>query len=671
MVLLRHSVCNVAYQTYDSLGEVQFEQVEDADAIAKIGVQSIDVKALGCFSQGQAHRMGLWLLKSEQLLTETVAFGVSIDSGVVVRPGMVIDVADEVRGGTKRSGRTASGSTTSAIKIDSAAGLSVNLGNSPTISVVLPTGLIETRSISSISSTTVNISGTFSEAPNAEAIWLIQTSDIEAQQFRVVSVSESDVGIYGVTALAYNSSIYSAVDTGSDIVLRDISNLSAAPDPVTNIQVDEFLYSQGQGVFVGAHLSWDSNRARVTEYRVQYRIDDDNWTTVNTTAPSITIRQLRAGTIYVQVQAYNYLNRGSTIVTLNQSLAGKTAAPENVQGLMMIPSTSSLARLFWTQCADLDVIVGGWVRLRHSPDTSNVTWATSTSIHADLPGSAKEAYCDLKGGTYLAKFVDSGGRESVAPTLVEFTKPDLDDVQTVNTQTEHGTFPGTKTQLAVDSGTSELRMAADGGTEGGNATFHTTGTYLFQNNPIDLGDVYNVRLNSTLKVRSYFPYNPFVDTFTNWDNLASVDGSTPAAADVKLYLMTTQVASPSSSDWTSWRLFHNAEFSARKYELKAECETGGSLEQIAIQQLKVETLALSRTTSGSGTTSTSGDVTITFPNKFLGAPAVGITFSTSQSGDYYTIASTTTTAFTISIYNASAQRQARSFRWTATGYGKG
>ena len=431
-----------------------------------------------------------------------------------------------------------------------------------------------------------------------------------------------------------------------------------------------FLYSDGQGIFVGCSISWSHNRKRVSEYKVQYKMDNDNWTLLTTGTPSITLRNLRAGTLSVQVQAYNYLNKGSTIVSGNFAIAGKTAAPEDVQGLMMIPSTSSMARLFWDQCADLDVIVGGWVRVRHSPSTSNVTWATSTSIHADLPGSAKEAYCDLKGGTYLCKFIDSGGRESINASLVEFTKPDLDNLKTVNTQTEHPSFPGTKTQLAVDSGTNELRMAADGGTSGGNATFHTSGTYLFNNNPIDLGGIYSVRLQSTIKVRGYFPYNPFVDTFTNWDSLPSVDGDTPTGCDVKLYVRTTQVASPGTNDWTSWRLFHNAEFSARKYELKAECLTGGGLEQIAIQQLEVETMTPITSINGTGTSLTNGDLTVSLSTSFLAAPSIGISFSATQTGDFYTLSGTSTTSFSISIYNAGGTRQARAFQWTATGYGK-
>ena len=686
----RHTVATVAYQTYDSLGEVQYEYVEDADAVAKYGVINKSVKALGCYSQGQAHRYGLWLLKSEQLLTQTCTFGVSIESGIILRPGMVIDIADPTKNGNRRSGRVSS-ATTTAITVDSSADLNTfDLGNNPKISVMMPGGTVETKAIpaAGISGSVISITGSFSEAPNSQAVWLLQSDTEQSQQYRIISVAEGDKSSYSVTALEYNSTLYANVDSGDDIVLRDITDLSAEPKPVSQINGTEFLYQDGQGIFVGVVISWkqlageeevvegeerDSDypdRRRISSYSLQYKIDNDNWTSVTTGSPSITLRNMREGRLYIQIQALNYLGRGSTIVSYDQLLAGKTGAPGNVQGLMMIPSTSSMARLFWDESADLDVIVGGWVRVRHSPETSNVTWATATSIHADLPGSAKEAYCDLKGGTYLAKFIDSSGVESIGASLVEFTKPDLENLVAVNTQTENGTFPGAKTQLAVDSGTNELRMAPDGGTSGGNATFHTSGTYLFQNNPIDLGGVYSVRLNSTVKVRGYFPYAVTVDTHPNWDAISSVDGVTPQSCDVKLYIRTTQLTNPGSEDWTSWRLFHNAEFSARKYELKAECVTGGSLQQIAIQTLKVEALAATRTINASGTTLTTGDLAITFSNAFLATPSVGIIFNATASGEYYKITGDTANGFSVSIYNSSNQRVARAFHWTATGYGK-
>ena len=98
---------------------------------------------------------------------------------------------------------------------------------------------------------------------------------------------------------------------------------------------------------------------------------------------------------------------------------------------------------------------------------------------------------------------------------------------------------------------------------------------------------------------------------------------------------------------------------------------GDNTAQIAISQLKVDSNMPTRTINGSGTTSSTGNYTVNFANKFAANPVIGITFSASTSGDYYNINSISTTQFSVSIYNDQDQRQARAFNWTATGYGKG
>nr|BAR26357.1 phage-related protein tail component-like protein [uncultured Mediterranean phage uvMED]BAR26437.1 phage-related protein tail component-like protein [uncultured Mediterranean phage uvMED] len=678
----RHTTCTVAYQSYDKLGETEFEYVEDVDAVAKNGVINKQIKALGCYSQGQAHRIGLWTLQSEKLLTNTVSFSVAVDSGIVLRPSMVIDIADELKSGYRHTGYVSTGSTATVIKIDSGANISIDLTKNPEISILLSTGLVEKKSIQNIDTATksVTVTSAFSEIPNAQSVYILQTSEVQTQQFRVVEISEQDKGIYSVIALQYNSSIYNFVDNGDPITVRNITNLDAAPDPVTDIEDQEFLYSDGQGVFVGCDLSWQHNMKRVSEFRITYRVDNDNWASVRTSSPSISLRQggnfgaLRAGTLQVQIQAVNYLNKGSTIANHTVPLAGKTAAPADMVNFTMIP-TNGLARLQWTQSTDLDVVVGGLVRLKHSPDLSGVTWANATSIHSDLTGTAKEAYADLKQGTYLAKFVDSGGRTSVNAAYVEFSKPDLGNLYNINTQTEQTSFTGTKTNVTVTSG--ELVMAANG------SVLHTNGTYLFANNPIDLGDVFSIELESLLKVRSFFPNaitinqmgldfdpNAAANT-TGFAALSSFVGDTPTNTDVKLYLRTTQTDPNSSPTWTSWRPFNNAEFKARGYELKAELETNDSTAQLAIQTLEVSSNMPLRTINGTGTTLSNADYTITFTNKFAATPVIGITFSATNSGDYYNISSSSANSFSVSIYNSGNIRQARSFSWTATGYGKG
>ena len=104
---------------------VQFptkDNVASDSAITKYGTIKRELNAFGCTSQGQAMRLAKWTRESEQLLTETVTFTVSIDSGIYVRPGHVIGISDRVRNGDfRRAGRVKSipASTTDRINLDS------------------------------------------------------------------------------------------------------------------------------------------------------------------------------------------------------------------------------------------------------------------------------------------------------------------------------------------------------------------------------------------------------------------------------------------------------------------------------------------------------------------------------------------------------------------------
>ena len=393
------------------------------------------------------------------------------------------------------------------------------------------------------------------------------------------------------------------------------------------------------------------------------------------------------------------MNKGSQITLDDFQLEGKTAAPAAVTNFSMIP-VNGQARLTWTQATDLDVRVGGYVRLRHSPNLSGVTWQTSTSISEQIAGSATEAYEDLKAGTYSAKFVDSGGRESLAAALIEFTKADLLNVETVGalSSTEDTAFTGAKTNLAVDTVNNELELATTGSElqplgnfdlEDGNAllleddsnlglqgdsALHQSGTYVFNGgNTLTLSDVFSLRLDSTLRARSFFPYGERIDDEPDFDLITDLDGSSPNTCDVQLFIRTTQDDPAGSPTFTSWRRFNNAEFKARGYQVKAEFSTGGPQEQIAVDQLRIQAEMPRRSVTGSVTTSTSADVSVAYGtgNKFYVAPSVGIVFTTNASGDYYAISNSSATGFDVSVYNSSNTRIAKTVNWTATGYGIG
>jgi len=691
----RHTTATVAWQSYDTQGEVEYEYVEDADAVAKYGIINKDIKALGCYSQGQAHRAGKWALLSEQNLTETVTFSVSIDSGIILRPGMVIDVADPLKAATRRSGRIASATTTT-ITVDSNTNLSVNLANSPTISVLMPTGLVETKTINAIAGTTITVASAFSEAPNANSIWLIQTSDIQSQQFRVLNVAESEDGIYGVTALEYNSSIYSAIESDVNLTERDITNLTDPPDAPTSINGTEYLYQDGQNVLSGFSLSWISPKQRVNEFRVKYRIDNDNWSQINTTSPSLKITSTRAGTLYIQITAINYLNRSSAVSSAQFALLGKTAVPGNVQNLSFEAINANSGRLRWDETVDLDVKVGGKVHIRHSSlSNGTATWSNSVDLIPAKSGSQTEAIIPLVEGEVLVKFEDDGGRQSTTEASVIIDLPYALDPLTVQTRREDADSPpfqGVRTDvfysdefdaLTLD-GTSLFDVVAD---VDALVTFDvigdvlSSGNYAFANT-LDLGNVFSLDLRRYFVTRGYYP-SDLVDSRNNEvDDWPDWDGAVTDHVNAKLMLRSTNDNPSGSPTWGAWQEFVNGTFKGRGFQFRADLTSTSIDQNILIDELGYDATFQRRTEqSATAIASGAGAKVITFANAFwtgtasLGGvnaylPSIGITGQNLGSGEYFEVTSVSGTGFTVTFKNSGGTAIDRNFNWSAVGFGK-
>jgi len=690
----RHTTATVAYQDYDNLGEVSFEYVEDAAAVAKYGIINKDIKAVGCYSQGQAHRVGKWALLSEQNLTETVTFSVSIDSGIVMRPGMVIDVADPVKSGYRRGGRIAAATTTT-VTLDDATG--ITLGTSPTISVLLPTGLVETRTVSTLTSGVVTVTSAFSEAPNPESIWVIQDTGLQTQQFRVVSVAEAEDGIYGVTALAYNSSIYAAIESDLKLQTRNISNLSAQPQPPTNLTGTEHLYTDGQNVRTAFELSWVPPTALVQSYRVIYRLNDNNWQQIETNSPSTRVNGLDEGRLEVRVQSINSLGVVSTPTPATFNLVGKTAPPGNVQNLTIEPISANSARLRWDATVDLDVRVAGRVHIRHTSLTDGTgTWNNSIDLIPAVAGYSTEAIVPLVEGEILVKFEDDGGRQSPAEASVVVDFPDAVGqllLQTRREDQDTPPFQGAKTDVVYIEALDGLTLNAStlfdtipdfdaivtldyyGGVE-------SEGEYAFANT-LDLGAVYSLDLKRYAVTEGFFPSDyidsrvELVDTWTDWDG-AAVD-----KANIKVCLRRTSDNPAGTPTWSNWQDFVNGTFLGRGFQFKVLFTTSDPAQSILVTELGYDATFQRRTEQSVGTvTSGAGTYSVAFDKAFFtgtaslgGAnaylPSVGIVAQNLATGDYFNVTNVSSSGFDVTFRNSAGTAVSRNFLWTAVGFGKG
>ena len=684
----RHTTATVTWQDYDLLGEAQQEYVEDADAVSKYGIINKITKAIGCYSQGQAHRFGEWILLSEQNLTETVSFGVSLESGIILTPGMVIDIADPVKTNKRRGGRISSVVSHSNFVVDSDTDLdSVDLVNNPVCSVLLPSGLVEKKDVQDITGRQITLASPLSEAPQVEGVWMIETTDIEYQSFRVLHVKEADQGSYAVTALTYNGSIYNAVDRDQELSVPDISNLSSIPSAVTNVSGEEHLYQDGANVKTAFELDWAASE-NTTSYKVNYQLNNDNWVYTTSSDASLRIENLRVGTLRTSIQAVNYLGFSSTFSRNDFNLAGKTKPPEDVTGLAFEDISSNSARLRWTQTTSLDVKVGGKVHIRHSGLTDGTgTWNNSVDLIDAIAGASTEVIIPKLAGETLVKFADDSGNFSTNATsiLIQATAQKAETLVVKNQREDQISptpFTGSKTNTEYDADLDALQLTSSGG------NINSTGSYTFVpisgSNPasLDLGGAFALDLQRFFVTRGIRPS----DLINNWpdvDARSDWDGDIIDNVNASLSVRTTTDDPSGSPAWGNWTSLSNGTFNGRGFQFKTDLTSGDTTENILIDQLGYTAKFDQRTEQSVAKVSSGGSAkTISFSKSFwtgttdLGGsttaylPSVSVVVYGLSSGDYVDMGTVTSSEFTVTLRNSSGSPITKDFTWTAVGYGR-
>ena len=457
----RHSVIAVSYFNMDSR-EIDYEVVEDSTAQAKLGIVKKDVKAFACTSRGQAQRLGKAILFSEQQESEVVNFTTSIEAGAIVRPGSVISVNDPVRGGARRSGRI-NAATTTQITVDNTQDLSGFTGTDQKCSVIMPDGTVEVKDVSGISSNVITLSSALSATPNVNSIWLLQSSNLEAQTFRVISVEEQDGINYAISALTYIAGKYDNIETGNALPERKLSLLNDPKDPPGDLTASEMVVVINALATTKIILSWKSETG-VSQYLVQYRFENTNWVSEIVFRPDFEIIGTEAGKYEFKVFSYNAALKLSTTSTdLTFNAVGKTAPPGDVQNLSMEAVDSKSVRLRWTRSVDPDVIHGGRVYVRHSNITDGTgTFQNSVDLVTALAGNSTDVVVPSLEGEYILKFQDDQGNFSIGEASVIQDLPDLLDTQVILQDREDldspNPFAGTDTNTEFNSGTSALQL---------------------------------------------------------------------------------------------------------------------------------------------------------------------------------------------------------------------
>jgi predicted phage tail protein len=420
----RHTVALVTWFNMDDMARPYVEYVEDTEGIARYGVIQTQVTAFGCTSRGQAHRVGKWLLYSERSEAETVTFRTGLE-GVPVRPGDVIKVSDAMRAGQSLGGRISASDGLNTVTIDrdlvDVNKAAVNpIGAS--INIVSIDGAVRTGSITGVNGRKLTVASNQGLANmlsgvQAQALWVIETSGIAAQLFRVIQVTEADRGQYDITAVAHNPSKYDAIEYGLALEVRDISDLSTRPSAPTSVQVSENLYLYQSNVFSLMTISWPSVIG-ATAYKVGYSKDGANWVFENTPANELEIRMAAPGSYDVRVWTIGASQlTSSAYAETVQSILGKFAPPADVQGLTFGIDQNAGAKLAWAPNTDVDLYA---YEVRKA--TSGTDWASATSL-GQIKATAFTIGVQGCVGTYLVKAIDTSGNYSVNAATVAVTMP--------------------------------------------------------------------------------------------------------------------------------------------------------------------------------------------------------------------------------------------------------
>lgn len=688
----RHTIINVQYLDMITQ-ELDIETIEaDAATQTKYGIRTKTIKAFACTSRGQAARLGKWFLFNEQNSGESCAFTTTAAAGVLVRCGDIIEIADSLKAGVRRGGLLSSVTSTTVVVLDDSASTDIPTTNSPTISVVMPDGSVETKTISNVSGATITVSSAFSTTPNVNAPYVLETSTLETTTWRVVSVTENDDLTYSISALEHNEGKYAFVEDGTALPTRTTTTLTQIKDPPVGLNATEKIVIINNKAVAKILLDWQT-QIGVSKYEVHYRVDNGSFTKIETVSSEAEIVNSQAGRYEFRVFSFNGLGEPSrTPAELIFDAVGKTAPPSDITNLTYEPISDKEIRLRWDAVPDLDVRAGGRIHVRHSPKTDgSANFSDATDLVFALSGASTEKVVPLLEGEYILKAQDDGDRFSTGETSIVIDLPEAQPkllVQTRREDSDSPKFQGAKTNVGFDSGTGAISLAGTGNFDSSTdidsetsiddiGGVSTTGTYLF-NETLDLGAVYSLDLRKHILTASVYSAD-LIDSISDFDARQDFDGSSSVDTNAEVFLQSSQ----DGSSYNNFQKFANGTYKGRTFKFKCVLSTKDTTQDIRVSQLGYvaefqRRVEQSTTTIASG----AGAKAVAFNSPFftgtsalLGAnsnpPAIGITAFNMASGDFFELTSIASTGFTVHFKNSSGSSVDRNFNFTAIGFGKG
>lgn len=380
------------------------EPVFEQPLVARYGFNQLEMTAIGCTRQSEANRKGRWGILTNNK-DRIVSFDVGLD-GNIPQPGYIIAVSDELLSGKVMGGRI-SAVNGRVIKLDRVADAAAG----DRLILNLPSGASQSRTIQAVNGESVTITTAYSETPQAEAVWVVESDELYAQQYRVVSVSDNDDGTFSITGAWHDPDKYARIDTGAIIDQRPVSVIPPGnQSPPANIVISSFSVVQQNISVETMRVSWDQAQNAIA-YEAQWRRNDGNWVNVpRSSTTSFDVSGIYAGRYLVRVRAINAAEISSGWgYSEEKTLTGKVGNPPKPVGFATTPINWGI-RLNWGFPANTGDTLKTEIQYTANSDFSNPL------LLSDVPyPSAEYTQLGLKAGQefwYRAQLVDRTGNES-------------------------------------------------------------------------------------------------------------------------------------------------------------------------------------------------------------------------------------------------------------------
>lgn len=380
------------------------EPVFEQDLVARFGTNQLEMTAIGCTRQSEANRKGRWGILTNNK-DRIVSFDVGLD-GNIPQPGYIIAVADDLLSGKVMGGRiSAVNGRVITLDRDSAAVAGSRL------MVNLPSGASQSRTIQSVNGRAVTVTTAYSETPAVESVWIVESDELYAQQYRVISVADNNDGTFSITGAFHDPDKYARIDTGAIIDQRPISVIPPGnQSPPANITISSFSVVQQNISVETMRVSWDQAQNAIA-YEGQWRRNDGNWVNMpRSSTTSFDVPGIYAGRYLVRVRAINAAEISSGWgYSEEKTLTGKVGNPPKPVGFTATGINWGI-RLNWGFPANTGDTLKTEIQYTANSDFSDPL------LLSDVPyPSAEYTQLGLKAGQefwYRAQLVDRTGNES-------------------------------------------------------------------------------------------------------------------------------------------------------------------------------------------------------------------------------------------------------------------